>query len=79
VFKTKGNYKDGKLDGIFEDYDKDGQLISSSSYDKGERYGEWFQDGKWVFYKKGDPYPYPLEDTDDYDEEYPPEHPLDSD
>ena len=34
--ETRGNYKDGELHGLFEYFDKDGNLTKTVTYENGE-------------------------------------------
>ena len=40
--QQEGFYKDGKLDGKWISYDKDGNKLAVAEYKKGEKVGKWF-------------------------------------
>lgn len=49
--RAKGAMRDGKLDGHWEWYRKDGTKLRSGNFDMGERAGEWT-----TYDAKGKPY-----------------------
>ena len=46
--KSEGNYKDGELDGLYQEWYYDGQLEVEANYKDGQRdglYQEWYENG----------------------------------
>ena len=46
----KGTYKDRELNGPFERYDRNGELLDRGTLRDGEECGEWLEDGETVTY-----------------------------
>ena len=47
--KSEGNYKDGKRDGLYQEWYENGQLLSEANYKDGQLVGlyqEWYENGE---------------------------------
>ena len=49
---SKSNYKDGFLDGLFEEFHPNGKLASKGKYKKNNKVGTWFEYSKRGIEKK---------------------------
>ena len=49
---SKSNYKDGSLDGLYEEFHPNGKLASKGKYKKNNKVGTWFDYSKRGIEKK---------------------------